>query len=192
VTPASHPLRVRRLTLDDLAAAKDVEMASFDAGWPPTAFENELRHNGVARYVILERARADGAWEAIGFAGLWLQFDEAHIVTIAVLPAERRNGYGRVLVHALVRVAAFYAMSDATLEVRRSNEAARALYRRYGFWEVGERKRYYADNGEDAVIMTTEPLQGERYLERLASLEALLSERFGPGASPAPEEMGFA
>lgn len=171
-------LRLRRLTLADLATAEALQAECFDAGWEPAALEHDLRHNGAARYVILERL-AGGQWDAVGYGGLWLMFDEAHIVTVGVRPPLRREGLGRLLVHALVVIARANAMADLTLEVRVSNVAARALYARYGFWEVGERKRYYADNNEDAVIMTTEALDSEAFVARFAALEEALVLRFG-------------
>ncbi len=169
------------MTIDDFAAAEAIEHAAYTSGWSPTDFERELRTNAVARYVILERLEPDGSAGAVGFAGLWLQFDEAHVVTVAVLPGEQRHGYGRLLVHALLVVAEAAGLADATLEVRVSNEAARALYRRYGFFEVGERKRYYEDNNEDAVIMTTLPFDTPEYGKRLAHLREQLRTRFGEG-----------
>ena len=161
---------------EDIAEVMAVERAAYSAGWPPTSFERELTHNGMARYVVVREA-AGG--EVAGFAGLWLMVDEAHVVTVAVLPEARRRGLGRALVHGLVVVAQEHGMALATLEVRPSNEAARMLYRRYGFYEVGARKGYYADNHEDALIMTTEDLQGEAYRERLERLAGELRERFG-------------
>ena len=110
----------------------------------------------------------------LGFAGLWLMFDEAHVVTVAVAEADRRHGYGRILVHHLVQLAAELGMTNATLECRLSNTAARALYRDYGFYEVGERKAYYSDNHEDAVIMTTEAFATPAYQQRLKALAAKL------------------
>ena len=191
MSPTSPALRLRRLTLDDLAVVSEIERLSFDDGWAATAFESELRNNGAARYALLERRDGAGIWRAIGFAGLWLQFDEAHVVTVAVLPEERRNGYGRILVHALVEVARHFGMANATLEVRESNVAARALYAHYGFWEVGERIRYYADNGENAVIMTTEALNSERFIARIENMGARLRARFGGEATLSAEAMGF-
>jgi ribosomal-protein-alanine N-acetyltransferase len=85
-----------------------------------------------------------------------------------------------VLVHGLVQLAIEHGMTTATLEVRASNAAARALYREYGFYEVGERKRYYADNREDAVIMTTEELTSAAYQRRLFRLGDEIRRRF-PG-----------
>ncbi len=181
-------LQVRPMTLEDLPAVQVVEREAFESGWPATAFEHELTNNGMARYLVLERLSPTEPG-IIGFAGLWLVVDQAHVVTVAVRPGERRHGYGRVLVQALVELAREHGMNDATLEVRVSNEAARGLYRVYGFHEVGERKRYYADNGEDAVIMTTEGLTTDGYRARLDGLEAELSSRF-PGAIAGLGERG--
>jgi ribosomal-protein-alanine N-acetyltransferase len=161
---------------EDVPEVMAVERAAYSGGWPATAFERELTGNGMARYIVLEEAGAGIA----GFAGLWLMVDEAHVVTVAVLPEERRRGLGRLLVHGLVDLAIEHGMSVATLEVRESNQAARALYREYGFYEVGERKRYYSDNRENAVIMTTEELTGPAYQRRLEGLAAELRRRF-PG-----------
>lgn len=138
------------MTLDDIPQIVALEARAMNEGWHPGAYEHELKNNGAARYIVGER---EG--EIIGFAGLWLQFDQAHVVTVAVDPVHQRQGYGSLLVRELLRIAEDEGMEDATLEVRDSNASARALYRKFGFWEVGVRKRYYLDNHEDAVIMTT-------------------------------------
>lgn len=168
---------------EDMAEVMAVERAAYSSGWPATAFERELTQNAMARYLVLRKPREDAI---AGFAGLWLMVDEAHVVTVAVVPEERRHGYGRALVHGLLHVAIQHEMSSATLEVRASNEAARALYRGYGFYEVGERKRYYSDNREDAIIMTTEDIRGAAYAARLAQLGTELDARF-PGINLIPE-----
>lgn len=177
---------ISMMLASDMAEVMAVERASYAAGWPPTAFERELTQNAMARYLVL---RQSGKSPVIGFAGLWLMVDEAHVVTVAVMPELRRGGYGRALVHGLAIVAIDHGMSLATLEVRSSNEAARTLYRAYGFHEVGERKRYYADNQEDAIIMTTEDIQGAAYAARLARLAEGLERRF-PGFEPRPAGLG--
>ena len=158
----------------DIAEVMAVERAAYTPGWPATAFERELTHNAMARYVVL---RDGPAGAAIGFGGVWLMVDEAHIVTVAVLPEIRREGFGRALVHGLLNVAIAHGMALATLEVRKSNIAARALYANYGFYEVGFRKAYYSDTHEDAVIMTTEDLHSRAYVERLERLGAELAAR---------------
>ncbi|MCC6382095.1 MAG: ribosomal protein S18-alanine N-acetyltransferase [Dehalococcoidia bacterium] len=173
-------VRVRPMAERDLGAVAVVERASFANGWPATAFAHELANNGLARYVVLERTD-ELPPQIIGFAGLWLMVDEAHVVTVAVAPAERGKGYGRLLVHALVLLAEAAGMNEATLECRVSNTPARGLYREYGFYEVGTRKAYYADNREDAVIMTTEAFASAPFRTRIEALEQKL-EALLPGA----------
>lgn len=179
-------LRLRMMRLEDAPAAAAIERASFSEGWPLTAFERELSLNPAARYVALEGAAPPGSHalerEVVGFAGLWLMLDEAHVVSVAVAEQHRGRGLGRLLVHGLVDVAYQHKMSVATLECRESNVAARSLYREYGFHEVGVRKRYYADTHEDAIIMTTEELDSPAYRERYARLAASLAARL-PGVS---------
>lgn len=169
-------LQVRMMCEEDAASARAIEGEAHGRHWPATNFERELSSNPVARYVVLE----DGARGIVGFAGLWIQLDEAHVVNVAVREDERGNGYGRLLVHALVDLAMRYGMSVATLECRESNVTARRLYGSYGFYDVGSRKGYYTDNGEAAVIMTTEELDSAPYVSRFAGLGINLGERF-PG-----------
>lgn len=177
---------LRMMQRTDIAAVIAIERASFETGWPATAFERELTSNQMARYIILWERTGAGE-QTVGFAGLWLMAEEAHIVTVAVLPGERGRGLGRMLVHGLVSLAMANGMKDATLECRVSNDAARGLYGRYGFYEVGLRKRYYSDNQEDAVIMTTELLDSEPYQRRFAKLERELRALL-PGAALAVAE----
>lgn len=163
----------------DIPEVIAVERAAYTAGWPTTAFERELTANTMARYLVARSPARDHA--LVAFGGLWLMVHQAHIVTVAVRPECRRLGFGRLIVHGLVELATEAAMDSVTLEVRVSNEAARALYRAYGFYEVGVRKRYYADNHEDAIIMTTESLNSPAYRQRLERLRADLLQRFPAG-----------
>ncbi len=101
----------------------------------------------------------------VGLVGLWFVMDEAHVVIIGNRPGDRRKGIGELLLIAALESAIAHGSRVMTLEVRGSNEVARALYHKYGFREVGVRKRYYADNNEDAVIMTTPPIQSDEYRE---------------------------
>ncbi|MFW6195079.1 MAG: ribosomal protein S18-alanine N-acetyltransferase [Chloroflexota bacterium] len=93
--------------------------------------------------------------QMVGYAGIWFMSDEAHITAIGVREEERRKGIGELLMLAVLDAARRYGSREVTLEVRKSNEGAQALYRKYGFLEAGLRKRYYVDNQEDAIIMTT-------------------------------------
>ena len=171
---ARPPLRVRvePMTLGDLPAVHAIERASFSVPWPDDAYRNELLTNRLASYVV---ARVGD--EVVGFGGLWVMVDEAHITTFAVDPRWRRRGIGEWLLLALLDRAAARQAREATLEVRLSNMPARRLYEKYGFRPVGIRPRYYSDNGEDALIMTTDALASSAMRDRLASLRAALDQR---------------
>lgn len=166
-------LRIEPMTLDDLPAVHAIERASFTTPWPDDAYRSELQTNRLASYLV---ARIED--EVVAFAGIWLMVDEAHITTFAVHPAWRRRGIGERLLLAILDGAIARQAREATLEVRLSNVAARRLYEKFGFRPVGLRPRYYTDNGEDALIMTTEPLAAPPMAERLARLRADL-ERDG-------------
>lgn len=119
----------------------------------------------------------DDASTIAGYAGMWMFVDEAHISTIASHPAWRGRGVGELLLLSLMREAERRAAIFVTLEVRVSNTVARNLYLKYGFEEVGLRKHYYRDNGEDALIMTVQQFQRPEYTQRLADLEQALRRR---------------
>ncbi|MGB2695018.1 MAG: ribosomal protein S18-alanine N-acetyltransferase, partial [Dehalococcoidia bacterium] len=128
----------------------------------------------------------------LGMVGLWLMVDEAHIVTIAVRQGYRRQGLGELLLVAALDAARETGMETVTLEYRISNAAARALYEKYGFAQVGVRARYYSDNNEDAVLMTTPPIASPEYralfAERFDALRARWGEGF-PFAGDAPRRL---
>ncbi len=113
----------------------------------------------------------------VGYAGLWLMVNEAHITTIAVAPDYQGRGVGELMLLALIdRSIALDALA-VTLEVRVTNHVAQSLYRKYTFHETGVRKRYYSDNGEDALIMTTEDVNTAHFQEVLARNRRALLER---------------
>jgi [ribosomal protein S18]-alanine N-acetyltransferase len=147
------PIVVGPMTVDDVPAVHEIERLSFRTPWPAYAFEQELRGNRLARYVV---ARAGDA--VVGFAGVWLMVDDAHITTFGVHPDWRRQGVGRRMLLAVAELARQIGARRMTLEVRASNTAAQALYRGFGFDIVGRRPRYYTDDGEDALVMTTPDL----------------------------------
>lgn len=164
------------MTVDDLASVHRIEHASFTQPWPDEAYRSELQANRLASYLV---ARAGG--DVIAFGGIWLMVDEAHVTTFAVDPPWRRRRIGETLLLALMDLAIGRHAREATLEVRLSNLPARRLYEKFGFRPVGIRPRYYSDNGEDALIMTTEPLDGPAMRSRLAERRAELA------AAPPPE-----
>ena len=127
----------------------------------------------------------------VGFAGLWVMVDEAHVTTFAVDPHWRRRGVGERLLLGLLDIAAARRAREATLEVRLSNMPARRLYEKYGFRPVGIRPRYYSDNGEDALIMTTDPLESGGMRDRIAALRAAIDQRpIDPEDVPGPPPDG--
>ncbi len=168
---ARPPVRVviGPMTVADLPTVQLIERASFSTPWPPNAYRTELETNRLAHYVVV-RAGA----EVVGFAGIWLMVDEAHVTTFAIHPAWRHRRLGERLLLALLDLAEDRRASEATLEVRLSNLVARRLYEKYGFRPVGIRPRYYSDNDEDALIMTTLPLGTTEMNARIARLRAAL------------------
>jgi ribosomal-protein-alanine N-acetyltransferase len=113
----------------------------------------------------------------IGFAGLWLMVDEAHITTIAVHPDFRRHGLGEFMLASLIDIAYDIGARWVTLEVRISNHVAQNLYRKYGFHEKGIRERYYSDNQEDALIMWTDEITIPDFKQRFQRLKATLLKK---------------
>ena len=138
---------IRRMTLADVDGVHAIEAATFARPWKREDFVKEMTKNACARYLVAEE---EG--RIIGFAGAWIVLDEAHVTNIAVTKECRGRGVGRLLTEALMRYAANLGVVYATLEVRRSNAVAQALYKSLGFEYVGVRKRYYEDNGEDALL----------------------------------------
>ena len=180
---ATFPIVIEDMTLDDIDGVQEVERASFPVPWPANAFRHELTQNKNARYLV---ARDGG--RIVGYAGLWLMVDEAHITTFAVHPAWRRQRLGERLLLAFLDLARDRHAREATLEVRLSNVAARRLYEKYGFRPVGLRPRYYSDNNEDALIMTTEPLDEPQMRARIERLRVDLDDGPAPTGPFEPDE----
>ena len=151
------PVLVEPMRPEDVPLVHEIERLSFRTPWPAYAFEQELKGNRLARYVV---ARAGD--RVVGFAGVWLMVDDAHVTTFAVHPDWRRQAIGRQLLLNLAELSVAIGARRMTLEVRVSNGAAQALYRSFGFEIVGRRPRYYTDDGEDALIMTTPELDDPR------------------------------
>ncbi len=148
-----NDVNIRRMTLDDVDGVHGIERATFARPWSRDAFVQEMTENVCARYLVAEDTRG-----MIGFAGAWMVLDEGHVTNIAVREDARGQGVGRALTRALIQYAANLGVRYMTLEVRVSNAAAQALYRSLGFVKVGVRKKYYEDNGEDALLMVLDGL----------------------------------
>jgi ribosomal-protein-alanine N-acetyltransferase len=182
---ARPPLRVaiEPMGLDDLPTVQAIEEVSFTTPWPPHAYRSEIETNRLAQYIV---ARVGG--RVVAYAGMWMMVDEAHITTFAVHPRWRRQRIGERLLLTLLDLARGRRAREATLEVRLSNLAARRLYEKYGFRPVGLRPRYYSDDNEDALIMTTEELNTPRMQTRIDRLREALEAAPEP-TEPNDEEM---
>ena len=166
---ALYPIVIEEMRTEDIPGVQLVENASFPLPWPANAFRHELTQNKNAHYIVAKEGE-----HILGYAGLWLSLDEAHITTFAVLPGYRRRKIGEQMLVALFERAAKLGAEWLTLEVRASNLPAQRLYEKYGFRPAGIRRRYYSDNNEDAVIMWTERLADRSVRDRIAKLQAAL------------------
>jgi len=190
----------------DIPQVAEIEREAFPEVWPPTSFRRELT-NPLARYLVcrkegsrvevpaplpsalgrlLVRLRLappppppDPRDLVVGYVGLWFLADEAHIISIAVRRAYRGRGLGELLLLSALELSVLRGARYATLEVRVSNRVAQGLYAKYGFQQVGLRPRYYADNGEDAFILTVEGIDTPAYRERLRALAEAHRQRWG-------------
>jgi ribosomal-protein-alanine N-acetyltransferase len=181
-------LRIEPMQVTDLPEVHAIERASFTSPWPPNAYRSELETNRLARYLVV---RIDG--RVVAYGGMWLMVDEAHITTFAVHPAWRRQRIAERLLGTFVDIALEIGAREMTLEVRLSNLPARRLYEKFGFRPVGIRPRYYSDDNEDALIMTTEPLSGrdmQARIERMRSEIAASPLPVAPSPVPASPEAG--
>lgn len=177
ITPVSQ-YRIRRMRDSDIERpdGKDVmaiESVSFGAHhWSPSSFANEL-NNPMARYFVLANDHDD----VCGYCGLWMIVDEGHITTVAINPALRGQSLGEVMVAHMLDYAMGKSIEFLTLEVRTSNHTAQNLYYKYGLESQGLRRKYYQDNREDALIMTTPSIKTDHYRSIFKTAQANLLTR---------------
>jgi [ribosomal protein S18]-alanine N-acetyltransferase len=148
------PWAIEPLTHDDIDDVLALEEAAFTSPWTRAMYLAELENSGVS-FCFLAR---DANRRAVGFCSFWRIVDELHINNLAVLPDLRRTGIGSVLLEFVLKQGALLGARRATLEVRRSNEAARLLYERFGFSVAGVRPEYYSKPVEDALILWRDDL----------------------------------
>lgn len=182
------PYYIRPMKDDDIPQVSEIDREAFPAESlfrPYSSYKQEI-HSSVAHYMVASTdqyvdtpfRQSSRSWIArllghrdrrgnadfihtqyiLGFVGFWLMLNEAHIIAIAVRNAYRRLGIGERLLISVIDRASELKANIVTLEVRASNKAAQALYGKYSFRIVGKRPRYYSDNAEDAVLMSTEDI----------------------------------
>lgn len=144
----NESVQYRKMTVDDVDQVYEIEKLSFTLPWTKDAFYNEMNLNDHAYYVIAETEEG-----IVGYCGMWLVMDEAHVTNIAIHPKHRGKKMGGGLMQAAIDVAKAQGAVLMTLEARVSNTVAQNLYRKLGFKNGGIRKRYYTDNYEDAIVM---------------------------------------
>jgi ribosomal-protein-alanine N-acetyltransferase len=186
------------MRLEDITTVSVIERLVYSRPWPVEAYRYEILENSRSHYYVVrlrdaaERQPAHGLKAALrralsgpeldesllGYAGLWLMADEAHVSTLAVHTRWQGKGLGELLLATLVARAIELEAQFITLEVRVSNYRAQNLYRKYGFHQTGRRYRYYSDNNEDALIMTTDAPCSDAYRAKLLGLLEALDARF--------------
>ncbi len=144
-------VRLRKMSVGDLSAVMAIEHQAFSNPWSAEMVKQELTHDWST--VLLCEEWAPNGWQIRSFAIFWLAADEVHVLNVATDGAVRRRGFGRRVMEAVLATGKTQRCRLAVLEVRRSNEAAQALYSSLGFRAVGMRPAYYQDDKEDAVIM---------------------------------------
>ena len=149
-------LLVRRMTVEDVSAAHEIDVLSFTLPWPERSLRFEVTDNPAARCWVAELGN-----RLVGMLILWMIIDEAHIATVATHPDYRQQGIAKRLLVDALDSAYEEGAKSALLEVRAGNEAAIKMYEAFGFEAVGRRERYYKDNYEDAVLMTLSRLPVE-------------------------------
>lgn len=164
-------VHARHATAADIKAVLEIEQAAHPTAWPRKIFEGELALECSSFWVFEQPIGSDAALERIigdeelaateripteivGFLVYWLVHDEVHILNIAVAPRARRRGIATAIMSAVIAQAIENLASFVTLEVRITNKAAIGLYEALGFVIIGQRPHYYADTGEDALIMS--------------------------------------
>ena len=193
---------VEPMRVEDIRQVRRIEKESFPSPWPRASYRREVLNNERARYLVVRRldgpprpaqltrgrrrfpltllpfrSGGDEPSDIVGYAGLWLMIDEAHITTVAVDRAFRGRGLGELMLIELVKLGWRVGVDRITLEVRMSNSVAQNLYRKYGFYESGVRPRYYSDDLEDALTMSREHVDESAFRRRLACHEAALTKR---------------
>lgn len=166
---SAPPIVFRPMTRDDIPTILELERRTYPQPWSEGIFRDELNQPDRVYLVAEKEGRL------IGFAGLMIIEEDAHVTTLAVDATARQRGTGTRLMLELVAAGLARGARHLTLEVRATNEGAQRLYNRFGMVTVGVRKHYYRD--DDAVIMWATDIDQPEYAERLDELRAIVGEQ---------------
>jgi ribosomal-protein-alanine N-acetyltransferase len=159
-------VHIRAMQERDIPAVREIDRMSFSLPWPERAYRYEITKTTTSLLYVAELDEPGEDGRVVGMVVAWLVLDEAHIATIAVHPDLRRQGIAEKLLLVALEKSLQNGATQAMLEVRTSNLAARNLYHRFDFEVVGRRPRYYRDNHEDAVLMNLEVLD-QAYIQKM-------------------------
>jgi ribosomal-protein-alanine N-acetyltransferase len=190
---------IRLMRKEDIAQVTEIDHEAFPTMWPPANYERELK-TPLAHYIVAhegspatektgatvtkatlsteEPPPADKQY-IVGFAGIWMIADEAHLTNIAVRGSHRRRGIGELLLISMIDLALELDARILTLEVRASNTSAQSLYYKYGFSQLNVRQGYYTNNKENALVMATEDITSAAFQKRLNQLKKAHSRKWG-------------
>jgi ribosomal-protein-alanine N-acetyltransferase len=149
---ASPPWVIAPMVETDLDAVMEIERQSFRAPWSRQVFAEELSRH----FAFIDVLRWTATGRVLAYCNYWRVADEVHILKVATHPEARQMGFASRLLEHMLAFARRQPCRLVTLEVRRSNESAQRIYRRFSFKAVGLRPAYYADDNEDAVVMLLE------------------------------------
>lgn len=163
-------VEMRQMRREDVPRVMEIERECFPTPWHESAYLNELS-NRSAYYVV---ACVDS--QIVGYSGMWIIMDEAHITTLGVARSARGQKIGERLLVALLDESIRRGARRATLEVRQSNIVAQNLYRKYEFLPAAIRRGYYTDNHENAIIMWVDNILSPGYTAKFNDLKQRLAE----------------
>jgi len=155
---------------EDISSVIMVEQAAYQTHWSRQDYARELEQPNLAQNYLLTMTN-----EIIGVGGFWALADEAHITTVSIHPRWQRQQFGAWMLFHLLSQAYKRSLRVATLEIRQSNHRAMKLYQRYRFETVGKRRNYYPD-GEDALILTTPPINTSDYQMFMQKQERIIRQ----------------
>ena len=170
----SLDLKLQPLTSDDLSAVLELDKACFGGLWTLEGYQREMDSPNSD---LLGLFSPVSSLKLLGMGCFWSILEEAHITILAVHPQYHCQGLGQALLYSLLKTASDRGLERATLEVRASNLAAISLYQKFGFKTAGRRRRYYQDNGDDALILWRGDLQQPQFQTALQEWETMVSDR---------------